>query len=504
MIKSEKYTSKYLNKGKFDLLHGIDEKVKTLKNQMSLFCKEHIFDMMLDKNFQINYKLFKNDFITAWQTQTLFQDIIKFYKNAYFMRIHNLDLSIQDSIKIEYYKKNTKHNKKGDLKSFSLIKKQTNLTKLVKYLVFVENITKLPQEIHNLYDYFKDKGFEKRILRLVKNIRKRIKDSVKLVEFTTGTYRICYSQNEGEMIFNDSNKKYKYWFRYRNKKENIYIPLEINESYHHFSDIKQSQFFIKVHNSKVNVIGTKEVENPDFQDFVRCEGIDLNVKHNFCTISDGTIFDYDRKYIKEFCIELKKLDKIGLKNINESQKKHLNKIIRRNEWYFKKLISEIISYLKKNKITDIVMEDLGSFNKTFVKNEEFEIKYSRLVRLLRLSNIKNWFMSQCEKHGIRVHLTSPCYSSQQCPVCGSIHKENRKNQEEFECTECNHKSNADLNASINLRNRFSSDVLREKLHNQDEFERLIPKKLKKEEILKILLENVENRVKFVSSISFDA
>ena len=117
MIRSERYTSKYLNKGKFDLLQGIDEKVKTLKNQMSLFCKEHIFDLTLDKNFQINYKLFKNDFVTAWQTQTLFQDIIKFYKNAYFRRIYNLDLSIQDGIKIEYYKKNGKHWKKGDLKN---------------------------------------------------------------------------------------------------------------------------------------------------------------------------------------------------------------------------------------------------------------------------------------------------------------------------------------------------------------------------------------------------
>ena len=136
------------------------------------------------------------------------------------------------------------------------------------------------------------------------------------------------------------------------------------------------------------------------------------------------------------------------------------------------------------------MEDLSAFGKTFIKNEEFDIKYSRLVRLLRLSNIKNWFNSQCEKQGIRVHLTSPCYSSQQCPVCGSIHKENRKNQEEFECTECRHLQNADLNASINLRNRFTSDVLKSELHVQDEFNRLIPKKLKKEKIKEILLEYV--------------
>ena len=152
-----------------------------------------------------------------------------------------------------------------------------------------------------------------------------------------------------------------------------------------------------------------------------------------------------------------------MKNINESQKKHLEKLVRRNEWYFKKLIHDVAKYLKENNITDMVMEDLSAFGKTFIKNDEFEIKYSRLVRLLRLSNIKNWFNSQCEKHGIRVHLTSPCYSSQQCPVCGSIHKENRKSQEDFECIECGYKSNADLNASRNIKQRVVSTVLRDEL-----------------------------------------
>ena len=490
MLKSERYTSKYLNQGKFDLFQDIDLNVKDLKNGMSSFCHEHIFELFNDKNFQVHYKSFKNDYITAWQTQTIFQDIIKFYKNAYEKLIDNLNLCVQDKIEIKYYKKDGKHYKKGDLKSFKLIKKQTNLTRLIKYLVFVDDINKSNDEIKGLYDYFKQKGFEDRILRLVQNIKNRLKGKVKKIEFTTGTYRVCYSNGEGNMIFDDSNKLYKYWFKLNHKGNSVYLPLELNKDYHHFSSIRKAQFFIKVNKKKIDIIGTKESDNPDFKDFVKCEGIDLNVKHNFCTISNGKVFDYDRKYIREFCSELRQLDKIGLKNINNSQKKKLNKLVLKNEWYFKKLISEIVHYLDKNKITDIVLEDLDGFSRTFVKNDEFEIKYSRLVRLLRLSNIKNWFSSQCEKHGIRVHLTSPCYSSQQCPVCGSIHKENRKSQEDFECTECNHKSNADLNASINLRNRFVSDVLKQLLHNQDEFGRLIPKKLKKEKIKEILLENV--------------
>ncbi len=499
MLKSERYTSKYLNGSKLDFIKATDASVRCLKNSMSLFCHENIIQLIADKNFQVNYKLFRNDFITPWETQTIFQDIIKFYKNSYFQRVRNIDFGIQDKMVIIYYKRDTKHNRKGDIKSFEIIKKQTNLSKLLKYLVFKQEATALPPAIQNLYDFFKNKGFEKRLLHLVASARARIRNSVKLIKFTTGTYRKAFSESglkdkSGRKVqysglcFDDSNNHFKHWFKYRASSRSIYIPLEINDKYHHFNDIRESQYLVKVNRNKVDIIGNRDSANPDFQDYAKCEGIDLNVKHNFCTISDGKIFDYDRKHIKDFCSELKKLDKIGMENINESQKKHIEKLVRRNEWYFKKLIHDVVKYLKENNITDVVMEDLSTFGKTFIKNEEFDIKYSRLVRLLRLSNISAWLTSQAEKQGIRVHLTSPCYSSQQCPVCGSISRDNRKDQEHFECTECRHSANADLNASINLRNRFTSDVLKSELHVQDEFNRLIPKKLKKEKIKEILLE----------------
>lgn len=87
------------------MFQDIDLKVKGLKNGMSSFCHEHIFELFNDKNFQVHYKSFKNDYLTAWQTQTIFQDIIKFYKNAYEKLIDNLNLGVQDKIEIKYYKK---------------------------------------------------------------------------------------------------------------------------------------------------------------------------------------------------------------------------------------------------------------------------------------------------------------------------------------------------------------------------------------------------------------
>ena len=43
------------------------------------------------------------------------------------------------------------------------------------------------------------------------------------------------------------------------------------------------------------------------------------------------------------------------------------------------------------------------------------------------------------------------------PICGTIDKENRPNQETFKCVHCGHKDNAGHNASINIKNRCSKE-----------------------------------------------
>lgn len=503
MIKSERYTTKYLNKEKFKILFDIDEEVKLLKNSISNFCHQNIFALISDDKFSSNYRCFKSDNLSAWEVQTIFQDIVKLYKEYFKAKARHLEFKTQKSFRVEYFKRNTTQHKIGDVKKFQLEYNKTgNLGKLIKYLCFSKDFTIANNEIQNLYDYYKNKGVEERIKKLVSSVRIRVQNNLRVIEFTTGSYRKPFGNNkdkngnkvqENGFVFDSTNALYKHWFKYKTKNQTLYLPVEINNQYHNLSSIKDGQFFVKRNKNKFDFIGTKDEDNPDFKDFNTVVGIDLNVKHNFIYASDGTNYDYDRKYIKDFVKELKKLDKVGMKNLSESQTKHLDKLIKRNEWYFKKLISEILDQFVKNKITDIVMEDLSAFSKTFIKSEEFDVKYSRLVRLLRLSNIKTWLSSQAEKRGIKIHMTSPCYTSQQCSQCGHIDSENRKSQEEFECLVCGHKDNADLNASKNILNRYVSNVLRLDLHNEDEFGRLFPKRLNKETIKKILSQNVKTR-----------
>lgn len=48
---------------------------------------------------------------------------------------------------------------------------------------------------------------------------------------------------------------------------------------------------------------------------------------------------------------------------------------------------------------------------------------------------------------------NPQYTSQTCPCCNHISKENRKTQSQFVCIECGYTENADLVGAINIREK---------------------------------------------------
>lgn len=69
---------------------------------------------------------------------------------------------------------------------------------------------------------------------------------------------------------------------------------------------------------------------------------------------------------------------------------------------------------------------------------------------------QGWYMFQnhlsykLDWRGGRLILIPPKNTSLKCRICGHIAEENRRNQAEFQCLNCGHTENADLNASINI------------------------------------------------------
>jgi hypothetical protein len=66
MLKTVRFTSKFHNDGKFNVIMEIDEKVKKVKNDMSLFIFNNLNLLLNDKKFLlVEYKRFKITEISA-------------------------------------------------------------------------------------------------------------------------------------------------------------------------------------------------------------------------------------------------------------------------------------------------------------------------------------------------------------------------------------------------------------------------------------------------------
>jgi len=508
MIKSQRLTSYYHNKIKHTNILFILNELTEIRKQMNEYIfnnKEKLLSYKTEKELKSKFSLFKSDFIFAWNIQKEFQFIISLYKNRINQLKQRIKIRLQDKIKATYYKRATKLHKKGDVKTFEIKHKSTPLTRFIKYLIYLDLDNDIREQLTHaknrevllkLYEYYKSKPYWDRIINLARKKQKWILSEIKQINFKKlASIRLSSQINKARIDFDDTNTKYKYWFVFNLYKKQFKLPLQINQNYHRLNDLISKEFILNLSEkgNKINISTTYEEDESLFKQQAKIEGLDINVKHSFAVLSDGTEFDYDRDYLKSITKTLLKLDKIGYQNLEEKDLKRLKKTYRRLEWYVNYLIHNILDELKKKGITDLVIEDLLLKDRLYAFNEEFGLKYSRLIKLLRLSDVKNILIRQAEKRGMRIHLTPSFYTSQQCQKCGHISHRNRKTQEIFECEECGFKTNADFNASINLKNRFLVDVLREKLHKKDKFGRLIPKDLSKFKTKNILLEFASSR-----------
>ena len=507
-VRSVRTSAGWANENKVVKAQHVNAFVLELKNKMSVYIKNNFTDLIDDYDeFIRNYSKFNNQLLTAWETQTIFHDICKAYKNILGQLQQNSDTSIQKSIKKEYYKRNVKDkggniiHAIGDVKSYKITKQKTELTKIVKLF------SMLDLDLLEKYEYYEDNSFYRMIIapwmrhkhwlsiwRLAKQIQNHIKWKMPTANFTTGTYRVNLKGNE--FIKDETNKEFKYFFSYKGS----HYPLQLNEKKYHryMSQIKtgkNKQVFVKVIDDRVDFIFVRD-KKVEFMEFTKMIALDVNIKHNFCTSNEGDTFDYDRKYIKEFIAEIRKIDAIGYRNLNAAQKKELERIIKKNEYYFKQRIGEILKIYSERGYSDIVLEnltkfDMGAFD---AKNKEFLMSYTRLTRLLRVGKIKDWFRSQGEKYGIRVHFTVAEYSSQKCADCHHIDRDNRPTQEEFKCVDCGHEDEADFNSPKNLYSNIAVDVLRNALHTFDEYGRANPKKKISKETIKKALSSLQGNI----------
>ena len=277
------------------------------------------------------------------------------------------------------------------------------------------------------------------------------------------------------------------------------IPVKFAKDYHgsihdYEKDSADYEYTIKFNERRkqVAVILAKKDDRyyPDAGDNI--VGIDVNVKHNMFTLSDGTTYDYDRQLLKDYAAAVKRVDE--LKAANKGYK-----VGKRRQWKIQAIAHKIVESEKQRiavmcaeeqaKGTNhFAMEDLdGKFGKSYIKDKcNDDLNFNRIVKALRISSLKDEVEHIARKYDIAVSTVHASYTSKMCPVCGCIEDENRPTQEQFSCIECGHEDNADVNAAINIKNRVTVTVLRDRLLKQLDNGAFEPRKLKREKVKEVL------------------
>ena len=521
MIIHSKYTKAFQSKGltrqKYDELYDFAVLIKNHKNIVSRHVNENLLYYLDCTKFQFVKEMrerFKNVIPSSFYWE-IYTQVFTCYQNKFDSIQRRLVFKVSTFKGLEYYKRDTKNHKKGELKRVIVEKKHTPLTNCLTYLARYGNedtITYIKSNIDKCDDNKRDFynnilrccekfGFE-RLYALALSKRKRIlsKYAANPIEFSSLTFSgrcrkkkiIEYNHRFGSVINSFISLS-------GFSRKSFDIPVSFNKGWHgNMKDYRKRNpdyiytltFDEKKHQVYINLCkdGERYIPEPNGKTI----GIDVNCKHNLFSLSNETTYDYDRKLVNDFCKLSLEIDRL------KGDKTYV--IGKRKQWKLNKLKEKIIKNEQQTIATmcknekakgtgHIVMEDLNNgFGKCYVKDSDNEdINYNRKVKFLGLSSLKQEVEHIARKYDIAVSTVQASYTSKMCPICGCIEDENRPNQETFECVECGHKDNADFNAAKNIRDRVLVTVLRDKLLKQLDNGAFEPRLLSRDKVKEVLL-----------------
>ena len=521
MIIHSKYTKTFQSKGltrhKYDELYNFAVLIKNHKNIVSRYVNENLLHYLDSTNFQFVKDMrakFKGSVPSSFDGQ-IYTQVFTCYQNKFDAIQHRLVFEVPTFQGFEYYKRNTKKYKKGDLKRVLIEKKHTPLSSCLTYLArygnegtmayINSNIDKCDTDKRDFYNNIirccEKYGFE-RLYELALSKRKRIinKYTNNPIEFRSLTFSgrcrkkkiIEYNHRFGSVI----NSFISLSGFSRNSFD---IPVSFNKGWHgNMKDYRKRNpdyiytltFDKKNHQVNINLCkdGERYIPEPNGKTI----GIDVNCKHNLFSLSDETTYDYDRKLVNDFCklsLEIDRLKEDRDYVIGKRKQRKLDTLKTKMIKSEQQLIANMCRTLQSQGVGHIVMENLDNgFGKCYVKDSNNEdINYNRKVKFLGLSSLKQEVEHIARKYDIAVSTVQASYTSKMCPICGCIEDGNRPDQETFECVECGHKDNADFNAAKNIRNRVLVTVLRDKLLKQLDNGAFEPRMLSREKVKEALL-----------------
>lgn len=521
MVIDSKYTkifkSNDLTRQKYDELYAFAVMLRDHKNLVSEYVNSNL-EKYLDYSKLDFLKemraMYKDDIPSSFDAQ-LYTQVYNCYQNKFEAIRKRLDFEVVRFVGFDFYKRDTKKNKRGDLKKVVIEKSKTPLSICLTYLARYGNENTL-EYISNQLETCDDKkrefysniirccekfGFDRLMeLALHKCSRINKRYSEHPIEFKS----LSFGGRCRKTRIIDYNKRFgsvnnSFVSLSGIGRKSFDIPVKFNKNWHgSMKEYRKSNpdyeyvltFNEKRHQVNINLCKDGQRYIPDAGDNV--VGIDVNCKHNLFRLSNETTYDYNRQLVNDFCklsLEVDELKKDKNYTVGKRKQRKLDTLKMKMLKSEQQLISRMCKELMLCGVNHIVMEDLDNgFGRCYVKDKDNEdINYNRKVKFLGLSSLKDEVEHIARKYGIALSTVQASYTSKMCPICGCIDDENRPNQETFECVECVHNDNADHNASVNIRNRVTVTVLREQLLKQLDNGAYEPKKLKREKVKEVLL-----------------
>ena len=177
-------------------------------------------------------------------------------------------------------------------------------------------------------------------------------------------------------------------------------------------------------------------------------GVDLGIKQ-IATTSDGGSYSGEviEKKRKQYSSHRRRLQ---LRNTRSSLRK-IKKVGKKESRFRKDVNHQVSKKLvekAKGTLSALVLEELKHINRRATvrksqRNERLSWSFYQL---------RSFIEYKAEEAGVTVVTVDPAYTSQTCSKCGHCEKKNRKNQSLFVCQLCGFATNADYNASINIKN----------------------------------------------------
>ena len=239
---------------------------------------------------------------------------------------------------------------------------------------------------------------------------------------------------------NTSLNSFDYWIKLCSigNKIGLFLPLKNHKHNKKFSNWKQAgSCRLLRNNGKFKIELIYEQAAPKLAKPNKILAIDAGI-NCLMSCSDG----------RQIGLELKRL----LSELNKKQQK--SKSYQRKLTQIHNYVRWCVNQLDWGNLSDLVIENLKYIQ---IDTKKRVNKATR--KLLSKWNLGLWHRAieqKCEANCVCLHQVEPRYTSQTCPRCGNVDKGNRDGTL-FRCTSCGYEANADLNASINILNRFRQE-----------------------------------------------